>query len=808
MSGKETVIEQGQVIDSDKIEIEDKWTRKVLKVPANRLSGQLDTPPLESSKPPNRPPPEVPKPDPLKTAFALELAKHDDRLEAMRLLEPLDDKVRAEQVKLATCIEEMGKGEIARNYKLALEHLKAAVAQADKVQEAHEAAGKAERDFYIEYQAIAHRRQPALDAQPPTEWTKKAKATFVTADDELQKQIVANDWPKATTQLGEVVKALDGFDIAARQELESKLTILDGWAPAKAEAGKLRVALGKIKPPVLGNEAYPRLANEIGAEMTGWRDVRLHTTAMAKLDSEFGYVALIPGKDDTNSPLAKEWAAYKKAKAEAPVPSTIVNTDNHDKLAGLRDAYAEAGRALGKAYQAGTPGPADDPYYKTIAQEISARTIVLFRQGNKVPDTTPQITKLKEEMNGLTEATFPTWKKRVEDLLGAEAKGLQLIALRLSSSDPASVAMYDRYRKVQTSLKAAADLVPKTGATPLQTEYQQKYLAFMAKLGGADEDRVKVCNEGLDWLIPKAEELLKTATDALKNTAKITKELPEKRTAQKNTKAEAARAAIMAADPVILSRLSAEEKMDLLDSLRVAGMPDFDANDKNQNSDRNKKRTAMKKLYMALTLEEEFAKKDAENRQKLMKALEGKKQELKDAKENWSAMTDDQKLELLKMVATEQCAQFGFTLPSNGVIAVNEPNSSDNGSYSPGRLDRDPPGNSPENDRIKINTAMPVFHDFEAALDLILHENTHRNQNVLVAAMRYPKRKDGKMWLTKDNADPPFTQTRMFDMGNVDGGYVTGAEDYEVYKKQPEEDHAWLAGPRGAQGIMDMLAKP
>jgi hypothetical protein len=251
--------------------------------------------------------------------------------------------------------------------------------------------------------------------------------------------------------------------------------------------------------------------------------------------------------------------------------------------------------------------------------------------------------------------------------------------------------------------------------------------------------------------------------------------------------------------------MSSEEKLDLLDSLRSDGMPLFDSNVPAIKDD--PKRVAMRKLYHAMTLEEEFAKEDEKNRKKVIEALKGKKQELKDAKENWSIMTDEQKVALLKIVAEEQCRQFGFTMPSNGIVVANGPGSTDNGSYSPSNLNTNPPVDGPESDRIKINSSKPVLHDFEAALDLILHENTHRNQNVLCGALRYPTGASDPKFLTKDNSDPPYTQTRMFNMGNVPGGYVRGAEDYETYKKQPEEEHAWHAGPRGAEGIMDMLGK-
>jgi hypothetical protein len=100
-----------------------------------------------------------------------------------------------------------------------------------------------------------------------------------------------------------------------------------------------------------------------------------------------------------------------------------------------------------------------------------------------------------------------------------------------------------------------------------------------------------------------------------------------------------------------------------------------------------------------------------------------------------------------------------------------------------------------------------VFKDFEAAMDLIIHENMHCNQNRLVRALKWPKGPDPQ-YLTKDNSDPPWTQARLFAATYGGGANQCGPkEDHPTYKKQPVEDHAWIAGPRGTQGIMDMLDK-
>jgi len=772
--------------------------------PPNRPPPELPTQ-TTGSRPPNKPLPPLPQKDPNRELFGKELIAVEGRLEYLRDAESSNDKVKAAQGDLTGAMAEMDKAADEKRYGDARKHLGTAKGHADRVEQALEEAGKSERDFMIDYQKIAHRRQPALDSRPPTEWTKKAKADFTKADDELQKHIKNKAWTEAGTALLTVIGKLDAFDSAAKLELESKLDLLDKWPEAEAQSRTLRGELNKLTPPILGNRGYPELSNSIREANAGWRDVRVHKVEMEKLAAEFAVISQIPGP--TPKPVLRpQWVAYDKARVEAPNPTSITSTDNHEKLAGLREAYAKAGRALIKAWESGVAGaPNDDTYWQPVVRELGKRNVIPLRLAYKVPPTTPEIAKLQSELKTLEGLRFGTYKEIAENQRKINERCAELVALRTTQKDPALVELFAKFRKVEKDLKAAAAGVPPAGATPEQQEYKRRYDAFILKLTGKDDDIVAVCGPELQWLTPKAETMLSIATNALKGTNSNVKAMPQGNGGQNQAKAQAAMNAITTADPVILARLSAEEKLDLLDSLRTDGMPDFDPDIPATKDD--PKRVAMRKLYHAMTLEEEFAKEDEKNRKKVIEALKGKKQELKDAKENWSIMTEEQKVALLKIVAEEQCRQIGFTMPSNGIVVANEPGSSDNGSYSPSDLDSNPPADGPESDRIKINSAKPVLHDFEAALDLILHENTHRNQNVLCRALRYPTGASDPKFLTKDNSDPPYTQTRMFNMGNVRGGYVGGAEDYETYKKQPEEEHAWHAGPRGAQGIMDMLGE-
>ena len=657
-------------------------------------------------------------------------------------------------------------------------------------------AGK--KTFESAYAPLNDRRQQALGVTPPTEWTKKAKQTFATADTTLQGHISSGEYDKALLALPQEVKALDEFDTAARKELENDLTLLDGWNEAKVESGKLRVELGKLgKPPasLLADPGYKALADKIKAETTGWREVRRHNTELAKLKIELKPIDKIPGKTDGASPLKAEWDAYKDAQAKLTGFDPATTTADHDKLAAKRDALAKTGRELCSAYESGKAGAVGNDYYQEATVNLYKLTVVLFRTALKVPPRTPEIVALQRQMQQLQGKlpTTPLMKDKYANLQATAEIARKLVPMRTQPVNPAAAAFQAKWAKAEKPIEAVVAGIDPSMAPLDAQKFKEEYDKLIAELGKKDACDYTVCETLLTWLNQKAEPVLKGLTDTFKTSLEDMKNLPAGNPTQKNAKAEKARTLIDGTNPAILARLSAKEHCDLMDGLRTTDIPAFDGTNKD-----DPKRVAMRKLYTAMSLDPTFMAQDDSTRTAMLEALKDKKQELKDAQQNWSSMTDKQKLDLMKMLADQQCASFKFPLPKDGFEPFNDPNSTNNGSYSPGDLAADPP-----QDKISVNTAQPVFHDFEAALDLVFHENGHKYQSTLVRAMRSPK--GTPPWLTETNTDPPFTQARMFDLGNHGGTYVKGGEDYEIYKKQPEEDHAWTIGPRTAQMLIDML---
>jgi hypothetical protein len=94
-----------------------------------------------------------------------------------------------------------------------------------------------------------------------------------------------------------------------------------------------------------------------------------------------------------------------------------------------------------------------------------------------------------------------------------------------------------------------------------------------------------------------------------------------------------------------------------------------------------------------------------------------------------------------------------------------------------------------------LNPASSV-NDFEKAIDLAFHENSHNYQNELVK-----KLENG----TLDRNDPAYEQAQLFEINDGPQAYVDGAEDFDVYKKQPLEEHAHQNGPETAKVFMKAI---
>jgi len=585
----------------------------------------------------------------------------------------------------------------------------------------------------------------------------------------------------------------------AFKRVQTQIGTLKGWGNAPtADTVKMQAALLRLRKLALadGNPAlaviqFEGVQADIAQGFNAWKAVREHNNLMVQLDKQMGCVAHIPAKGTAGAPAGELWDAYTEAKGKvAGHPVTV--TAGSGKLFDLRAAYQEAGRALTEAYES-TPGAgtdeADDTYWKDKAQTYRSANRILFERAEAVAPKTQAIEAQRTTMLTLKSQPFDAWSARYTNLVGAVAAAKLVIASRSVPVDTEEAKFHQQYRKVQPTLLAADRLTDNTN-TALKP-FKDVYTPFAAKLAGTDDDRFAWCGARLfGSVLPKANAALQAGTVALQGSLKTVLEETDDA-----IKADGARALIANADPDILSRLSAKEHVDLLLALRADGMPEFDddADDITQTAQKDDpKRVAMRKLYMNMSMEPGFVEQDNKTRKKMIDALSKDKEALKFARENWKTLTDAQKKEIMNKAAKAQCEAFGFPEAANGVefsdFNVTYPNDKDDdGCYAPG------------SDVIRLNTAQPVANDFEAALDLIFHENSHKYQNFLVGRLRDRS-------LTEDE-DPPYTQAMMFAMGNLAEGYITPGEDGKAYNKQPEEDHAWTAGPNSARMVMEMLAQ-
>ncbi len=532
------------------------------------------------------------------------------------------------------------------------------------------------------------------------------------------------------------------------------------------------------------------LAPKVKQAVADWSLVRKHNVEVGNLTKGNAHLATIPAAT-AGTPLAAAQAAYTAAWTAVPKPAT--STAGSAGLAGLRQTAIDKAEALRVAYEAslGTGAPPNTYYVARRQALLDTGAGGLIQKAGCVPIKNPQMATLLREMDAEYQSSGSgTAKQNYERLASAQTKAKQLIAMR-TTGDAAEAAYTAAYRKIETLVTSAAAEPAPTGPgadTHAVTLFQTARGGVTGLVGGTEADRFQRATVLLPDLKAKALAALQPKIQAAKSQAATAAALPSGTPVEKQQKAEAGRAAIAGADPAVLEAMSPDDKITLLATLRTDGMPASSRSNRN-----DPKRVAMRKVYGAMTLDAQFIDTDNANRKAVVDALmRDHKQEFKDARDNWGIMTKEQRESMLQKVVDAHCAQIGHTKPGGatpGSSFTFYPNSTmgedtDNGRYSMSR------------DTILINTKQPVYEDFELAIDLIFHENSHNYQNQLVKG------------IATITTDPPLTQAKMFQATwtAASNAYINGDEDYDGYQKQPIEAHAWLAGPQAAHMLMDALS--
>ncbi|MEI6722228.1 MAG: hypothetical protein WCO67_15800, partial [Betaproteobacteria bacterium] len=332
----------------------------------------------------------------------------------------------------------------------------------------------------------------------------------------------------------------------------------------------------------------------------------------------------------------------------------------------------------------------------------------------------------------------------------------------VTTAEAAKKTVADELTRLDADLdKAIAFLTP----TPaLKTSFDTFYAALKAVYAARDgKDYVKAANS-LATLNTTLTSFLKAASDYDKAA------LPKATTAEKTV-----------TDLLKTKKLAGKtnaEKLQLLRDLRgtaAAMTPEF--------------RAAQREIYNTLNLDKNFIKEDKKKRKEIIKTLvpgKTEKAEFKEVRKNWGKKTEAQKIATIKKAIDAQSKVLG--IPSPPIVPVNEPGK--DGLITNGYF-------NPNDGKIYINfDAESSVHDFEKAIDLAFHENSHNYQNELGKKLEAG---------TLPKTDPVYEETLLFQANQGPQAYVDGAEDFPVYQKQPLEEHAHLNGPKTAKALLKAI---
>jgi hypothetical protein len=225
-----------------------------------------------------------------------------------------------------------------------------------------------------------------------------------------------------------------------------------------------------------------------------------------------------------------------------------------------------------------------------------------------------------------------------------------------------------------------------------------------------------------------------------------------------------------------------------------------------QNRDEGQK--VCNKLYKVTSMDEEFRRNDVLQRQTYLTTLSNNPQ-LQEASvpENWIALTNDEKKDLMQSALNEQFRVLspGATPPQielkywpddepdqDKVQQAEESGTLPQGYYDPNvhkiifwvyRRD---------GDDVSQEERGPL-KDFKEAIDTAIHETSHAYQNELVKQLN-------EVEAGTRTPPPPkpweMEQAKLFRLNQI--AYEDGGLDRDAYLKEPLELHAWLAGGTAA----------
>lgn len=198
---------------------------------------------------------------------------------------------------------------------------------------------------------------------------------------------------------------------------------------------------------------------------------------------------------------------------------------------------------------------------------------------------------------------------------------------------------------------------------------------------------------------------------------------------------------------------------------------------------------ALFELWKTIDLDEQFQAADQKRRNDSVTSLVKNPQDKKDfkqARDDWAKPTMDVKTKGDRLIQAHkaQCAALGIkSIP----LLVQKMDPGDLGGFSPGK------------NVIEVNSESSSFKsNFAKVMDTIFHETMHWYQANLVERLNKGEIQEG---------DPEYQQALLFALNDGDAYYSSKQSNDEVYRKQPQEKHAYDAGPDMAKLLEEALNK-
>ncbi len=572
-----------------------------------------------------------------------------------------------------------------------------------------------------------------------------------------------------------------------RRSANSHLIDMKGWGGAAAlDEPALRKKLDDVEALAEGGDFSAAVADlrdvldEIQDAHRGHKLLAAHQVAWAAQESE---------RDEAKAAakLSKDDDGLQELETRITATTDKENLAGAPDLAGLRRSVSEQCQLLITALA--DNGDASRSKIESWFQSRILRLEAIYKKKRKAAEAAPRnraiVTLLQEMRQAYTESNtawsdddFPLSLTKTE-LAIAKAEAVIEAA---AGASKAELAFFKKYLPKEVFIEDAKKIdeteALKAARDTFRAAWQTLRRAITAQTWGD-------CHKHFPATLAAAKALLSASATAkaraLLDSGKVDAEL-----------ADDSQDAIDKMSPGELGSLDAETQLELMEALHakvmvVGDAPDFET---------DPHRVAQRKLYNAMEMDGKFLQVDGELYDELIDVLKVKPA-LRTAKEQWDSLDLAARQAVLDDLIKTQCKTLGFDEPVDIVyldfqdekdkgnqIDGEDPNPSDCGFFSPSSL------------RIFINTTNDTFDSFEETMDTLAHENAHSFQLQLIRQLE-----DG----TLHPSDPRYLQAKLFQINDLQGGYVTGKEDFSTYQKQPQEEHAHDVGPTVAKGILSYI---